>query len=98
MENCTYGDALDASGTPAVLGEAFAFATSSCSVATTTIATTTDIVVLPVFTAGEVMIGFLLFLQIVIFVAVGVFAALAPIKTGRSVLGYGGGDVEIKDL
>jgi hypothetical protein len=88
MQECTYGDPVDFSGAPAASLAPFAFATSTCTMASTTIATTSDIVIVPTMTAGEVMISLLLFLLIVGLVAVGILKALSPIRTGRKIVRY----------
>ena len=89
MEICTYGDPVDASGSPATFGAAFAFATSSCSATTTTIATTSDIVVLPTFSAGEAMVSLLLLVLVLLQVGAFAVGALEKIKTRRTYEGRG---------
>jgi len=71
----------------------------SCAYATSTpsIATSTDIAILPTMSAGEVLIAFFLFCIILIMLARGLFSALDRIRTRRKVLGYSGGDVELRD-
>jgi len=54
-------------------------------------------VVLPTFSAGEVLISFFLFVMILISLARGVMEALDMVKTRKRVLAYSGGDVEIRD-
>lgn len=67
--------------------------------ATTTqgVATTSDIAIVPSFSAGEVLISFLLFIMIVLQLFTMMIGALSKIRTKRTYLGYGGGDVEIRD-
>lgn len=72
-------------------------ASSTCNVATSTIATTTDIYTLPTFTAGEIFTDFLLFVIIVLMLTTLVFKALDRVKIRRTYLNYSGGDVEIRD-
>jgi len=55
-------------------------------------------VILPTFSAGEVLISFFLFAQILLMLASGVLGALDRVKTRKKVLAYGGGDVEIRDV
>jgi len=70
-----------------------------CSYSTTTpaIATSTDIAILPTMTAGEVLIAFFLFALILISLGSSLIGALDRVKTRKKVLGYGGGDVEVRD-
>lgn len=75
-------------------------ASSTCSISTTTpptIATTSDIVILPTITAGEVLISFLLFCLIVVVLTKYMISALNRVKTRKQYLGYAGGDVEMRD-
>lgn len=92
MYECDYHYSTEASSTGQI-------ASSSCAISTSTpplIATSSDIVIVPTFTAGEVLICFFLFALILILLGRGVLAALDRIKTKKTVLGYSGGDVEIR--
>ena len=64
---------------------------------TTTIASSTSIQVYGSMTAGEVLIILLLFLIIVLKLTEYMAKALSIIKTKKRFLGYGGGDVEIRE-
>jgi len=75
-------------------------ASSTTALSTSTppgIATTTDIVILPTYTAGEVLISFFLFVLILLQLLQMLLRALDRVKTKRKYLGYAGGDVEIRD-
>jgi ABC-type arginine/histidine transport system permease subunit len=61
------------------------------------IATTTDIVILPTYTAGEVLISLFLFCLILIQLLQMLLSALDRVQTKRKYLGYNGGDVEIRN-
>lgn len=90
MYETTYHYDLNASTTNPLASSTTVFASS-------TIATTSDIVILPTMTAGEVLIAFFLFVLILIALARSVIAALDRVRTKRQILGYAGGDVEIRD-
>ena len=60
-------------------------------------ATTSDIVVLGSFSAGEIVISFLLLSLILLKLASSLASALSNIKTKKTFLQYGGGDVEIRN-
>lgn len=72
-------------------------ASSSTKLASSTIATSTDVVILPQISAGEVLVAFLLFLLILLELFKMTINALDRIKTKKTYLGYSGGDVEIRD-
>lgn len=74
-------------------------ASSTCALSTSTpsIATTSDIVTVPSMTAGEILIAFLLLALILVQMTGYLVAALDRIRTKKQVLGYGGGDVELRD-
>lgn len=78
-------------------------ATSSGSVTftgynpTTTIATSTDIKIYGAMSAGEVIIALFLFVVIFLKMVELLARALSAIKTKKRFLGYGGGDVEIRE-
>lgn len=75
-------------------------ASSTCGVSTTSpanIATTSDIVILPTMSAGEVLIAFFLFVLILILIARSIVSALNRVETKKTVLGYSGGDVEVRN-
>jgi hypothetical protein len=72
-------------------------ASSSTNLASTSIATSTDIVILPQFSAGEVLISFLLFVLVLLELLKMTLSALDRVKTKKKYLGYSGGDVEIRD-
>lgn len=60
---------------------------------------TSDIYVLPQYTAGDIVISSMLFLLILLTLARYLALALSKIQTKKTFLQYGGGDVEIrKDL
>ena len=66
---------------------------------TTTIASTSDVQVYGYFSAGEVLISFLLLCIVVLMLINLLVKALSNISTKKTYLQYGGGDVEIrKDL
>jgi len=92
MQECIYGNPVDFSGAPAASSTPFAFATSTCKMASTTIATTSDIVIVPTMTAGEVLISLLLLLLIVGFIAGAIIKALSPIRTGRKITQFSAAD------
>ena len=81
MYECGFTNPVDASGTPPLLGEPFAFASSTCRAATSTIATTSDVVVLPTMSAGDILIATMLFLVLAWLVVASIVAALGPVKT-----------------
>ena len=58
---------------------------------------TSSISVYGSFTAGEILIGFLILCLILISILRSIAGALGKIKTKRTYLQYGGGDVEIRD-
>lgn len=74
-------------------------ASSTCTLATSTaaIATTSDIVLVPTLTAGEVLVALFLFVLILIALGKGVLAALDRIVTKKKIIAYSGGDVEIRN-
>lgn len=72
-------------------------ASSSTHLASTSIATSSDIVILTQFSAGEVLIAFLLFIQVLLQLLTMTLRALDRVKTKKSYLGYSGGDVEVRD-
>ena len=81
MYDCTYGDPVNAQGnTPTGSSTPFAFSTSTCNLASTTISTSTDIVLTPGISAGEFLISTLLFLLLIIMVLKSVVQALGPVK------------------
>ena len=94
MEECNYFyTAGDASTSPQI-------ASSTCAISTSTpplIATSTDIVILPTMTAGEVLIAFFLFVIVLLHLFSLVIGGLERIKTKKKYLAYGGGDVEIRE-
>ena len=75
-------------------------ASSTCSLSTTspsTIATTSDIIIVPTMTAGEVLIAWFLFLIVMLMLAQFVFKALDRVRIKRKVIGYSNGDVEVRE-
>lgn len=69
----------------------------TCTASSTPIATSSDIVVLPTMSAGEVLVAFLLFCTIMIELTRLVLASLDRVALKKSYLGYSGGDVEIRN-
>ena len=59
-------------------------------------ASTTNLYVLANFSAGEIVISFLIFCLILLKLASLLASALSSIKTKKTFLQYGGGDVEIR--
>lgn len=73
---------------------------SDCSFSTTTpavIGTSTDILILPTMTAGEVLIAFLLLALIIIKLTQAQISALRGVNLRKKHLAYSGGDVEIRE-
>lgn len=64
---------------------------------TTNISTSSDIQIYGSFSAGEILIAFLLICMIVLTLIKFIASALSNIKTKKTYLSYGGGDVEIRD-
>lgn len=67
------------------------------TVSTSTIASSTDIYIDPVISAGDVLISLLLFLLFWAKLMEMVARGLSSVKTKRKFLGYSGGDVEIRE-
>jgi hypothetical protein len=63
----------------------------------TEIASTSDVVLYGSFTAGEIVMSFLLLCLIVLALMTQLARALSNIKTKKTFLQYGGGDVEVRD-
>lgn len=63
----------------------------------TNISSSSDIQVYGSFSAGEILIAFLLLCMIVLYMMRLLALALSTIKTKKRYLQYGGGDVEIRD-
>jgi hypothetical protein len=63
----------------------------------TNIASSGDVVLYGSFSAGEVVIAFLILCLIVITLVKSLASSLSNIKTKKTFLSYGGGDVEIRD-
>jgi len=63
----------------------------------TEISSSSDIQILGVFSAGEILIAFLLLCLILLSLIKGLASALSNIKTKKKYLSYGGGDVEVRD-
>ena len=74
-----------------------ASSTTLLSTTTQPIATTSDIVILPTMTAGEVLIAFFLFVLVLLSLARMLFSALDRVRTKRKIMAYAGGDVEIRN-
>jgi len=74
-------------------------ASSTCALSTSTpaIATSSDIAILPSLTAGEILIALFLFALIILILGRYTVDALAAIPTKKQFLGYGGGDVELRE-
>ena len=60
------------------------------------VATSTDVYLYSTFTAGETLIALFIFLLIVIEIVKGITSGIMRIKTGKTILAYNGGDVEIR--
>jgi len=63
----------------------------------TEISTSSDITIYGSFSAGEILIAFLLLCMIVLSLIKGIAGALSHIKTKKTYLSYSGGDVEVRD-
>lgn len=63
----------------------------------TNIASSSDIQVYGSFSAGEILIAFLLLCMILLSLIKGIAGALSHIQTKKKYLGYSGGDVERRD-
>lgn len=74
-----------------------ASSTTVLSTSTPAIATTSDIVILPQMDAGQVLIIFLLFVLVLLQMLGMVLRALDRARTRKQIMGYSGGDVEIRD-
>ncbi len=64
---------------------------------TTTISSSTSIQIYGAFSAGEILISFLLICIITMKIMEFIAAALSNIKTKKTYMAYGGGDVEIRE-
>lgn len=94
MYDCIYFyDTASASSSVPIL------ASSTCALSTSSpaIATSSDIAILPSLTAGEILNASLLFSLIVILMGRFVVDSVTAITTKKRFLGYGGGDVELRD-
>lgn len=61
-----------------------------------TVATTTDILLVPEITAGETILSIFLFLAIMLYMGELLAKSLNKVQTKKRFLGYSGGDVEIR--
>lgn len=85
MENCSYTNPVDYTGAPVASStKAWAFASSTCTTASSTIATSTDIVILPTMSAGDILIATFLLLAFVFAVVSSLARALWPIEIWAS--------------
>lgn len=84
MLNCSYSNAVDFSGAPAASSTPFAFASSTCAEASTTMATTSDVVILPTMTAGDILVATMIFFALIFAVIYSLAKALWPIEVWAS--------------
>jgi len=104
---CTFSDPkyIDGStpGTPINYGHNWQFFKETCTynnsvyAPTTTIASSTDIQVYGSFTAGELVMSFLMFALIVIELGKIIAHGLSKIKTHKKFIRYNDSDVEVTD-
>lgn len=110
IQNCLYGVPLTFDGSAPVLStDVWNYSSSTCITEistsspnlgfnpTSTISTSTDVAIYGYFSAGEVLICFLLFCIILIELCKSIAQGLSRIKTKKTNLGYSGGDVEIRE-
>jgi len=67
------------------------------TIASSTNATTTDVIVYNFMSAGDVLTNLFLFVIIVMMLTKYLLGALDRIKTKRTYMQYGGGDVEVRE-
>lgn len=102
--SCTFANPRLFDGTnPTNPGQQWQFINETCVYSdsmyapTTSISSSTDIQIYGSFTAGEVLMTFLMFVLIVIELVKMLAHALNKIKTKKTYLQYGGGDVEVRE-
>lgn len=101
---CVFADPKRSDGTvPDNYGHQWQYNKETCTynsgiyAPTTTIASSTDIQVYGSFTAGELVMSFLMFALIVIELGKIIANGLDKINTKQKYIRYGGGDVEVTD-
>lgn len=106
--HCNFSDPITYNGTPPTSKQdAWQYASTTCNYTgvffshevyapTTTISSSTDIVAVGSFSAGEMMISVLLFVLILLQLGQYLAQALRRVRTGKKFLSYSGGDVEIR--
>jgi len=112
-ENCTFSNPIRYDGsTPTLPTHAFYFRNKTCTFTgsssvptvtlnafnpTTTISTSSNVTVYGFMSAGEVLIALFLFILIWIKLLSFIPAGLSRVKTKKTFLAYGKGDVELRD-